>query len=61
MEQEPEEEEIDFSILTDEALLMADEILSKNYPLPDKITEESIREEHRRIKILERYAETTLL
>ena len=56
-----EEEEYGFSELSDEALLMADEMLNKHYPLPNQISEESIRDAHKRAKVLEKYAETKLL
>lgn len=54
-------EQFGFSELTDEALLMADEMLKKQYPLPDKISERTIRLAHQRVKALEEYAESTLL
>ena len=54
-------EQFGFSELTDEALLMADEMLKKQYPLPDKISERTIRLAHQRVKALEDYAVTTLL
>ena len=40
---------------------MADEMLKKQYPLPDKISERTIRLAHQRVKALENYAMTTLL
>lgn len=55
-----EEEDTVFSKLSDEALLMADEMLSKHYPLPEQISEQSIRDAHKRAKVLEKYAETKL-
>ena len=58
---ELEGEQFGFSELTDEALLMADEMLKKHYELPEKISERTIRLAHQRVKELERYAETTLL
>ena len=54
-------EQFGFSELTDEALLMADEMLKKMYDLPEKISERTIRLAHQRVKALEDYAESTLL
>ena len=54
-------EQFGFAELTDEALLMADEMVKKQYPLPEKISERTIRLAHQRVKALEEYAETTLL
>ena len=54
-------EQFGFHELTDDALLMADEMLQKHYPLPDKISERTVRLAHQRVKALEEYAETTLL
>jgi len=47
-----EEERIES--LSDEALLMADELLKKHYPLPDLISEGSIRVAHLGLKAYER-------
>lgn len=56
-----EGEEVGLSQLSDEALLMADEMLTKHYPLPEVISERTIRLAHQRAKKLEQYAEETLL
>ena len=54
-------EKFGYHELTDEALVMADEMLQKHYPLPEKISERTVRLAHQRAKVLEEYAENTLL
>ena len=54
-------EQFGFQALSDEALLMADEMVKKHYPLPEQISERTVREAHKRVKALEEYAENTLL
>ena len=39
-------EQFGFSELTDEALLMADEMMKKQYALPEKISERTVRLAH---------------
>jgi len=42
------EEDFGFSSLSDEALLMADELMKKQYALPDLINEQTIRAAYKR-------------
>ena len=48
------EEPTGFESLSDEALLMADELMKRDYPLPDRITESSIRLAHLALKTYEK-------
>ena len=54
-------EEYGFASLSDEALLMADEMMRKHYDLPEIINETSIRDAHRRAEMLEDYATNVML
>ena len=56
-----EGEELGLAQLSDEALLMADEMITKHYPLPEVISERTIRLAHQRAIELEEYAANSLL
>ena len=50
MEQAEATEATGFASLSDEALLMADEMMKKEYPLPEFISERTIRLQHLGLK-----------
>ena len=58
---ESTEKETGFASLSDEALLMADEMMQKHYPLPEFINETTIRAAYHRAKRLEDYATDVML